>query len=697
VSFFKNIFNLICRTKRKFQVDITIIFLFLITLTVVIVSSYTYSKTAASIFKFSKTTMERISNRILEKLEHYTQSLQLITELSTTLIPSSEAISLDNATLLKYLFDVIEKGPDLSGIYIGTPEGILLGAFDTDALKMNHYSSDPQKALPSEVVAAIWYVNRAAQPPYEIWQYRDEDYKMVGKECLLNPTFDPRVRPWYQGAVKKKGLFWSELYKTIPTGQTTIAVSCPAYDDNGNFIAILGVDLLLEQLSDFLSKQLIGEHGRILILDSDGHVLLTDNKSFTAPSSMVSETTVQQAFQKFMREGKPYFLLDEKKAPFLVSCLKFSLTEGTDWIVLSIVPITDFFGDVLRAHKQAYSISLIILIVAALIAIFFSRRISVPIIKLAQEVDKIKHLDLESRTRIHSNIKEIYLMDSSIADMKTALRSFTKYVPKDIVKKLIQEGKELALGGEKKEVAIMFSDIAQFTTIAEKMPTEILLPLLEGYFDLLSKIILTNQGTIDKYIGDSIMALWGAPVTIPDQAALACHAALLCQKAVQGFNLIRMEKKEPEFPTRIGIHIGTVIAGNLGTNERMNYTVIGDAVNTAARLQDVNKVYHTKIIISDAVYQKTNHRFLTRPLDLVAVKGREGKIKLYELIGQLEADTPLAPTAEQTALCKAFEEAYGAYENNAFSKAKELFQAILKKYPDDFPTQLYLQRLKNEI
>ncbi len=675
--------------------DITLLFLFLIAMTVLIISSYTYSKTADSIFKFSKNTIRRVSNRILEKLEDYTQDLQLLVRLTTNLLPNEAAVSLNNEFLIKYMLDVIAVGPDLSAVYAGSPQGIFLGAIDIRALKIDHYFSDPQKPLPARAVAAVWYVNQEAQPPYEVWQYRDINHNIVGSETLPNPSFDVRKRTWYIGAAEKKGLFWSELYKTMPTGQPSITVSCPAYDKNGNLVAVIGTNILLAQLSEFLSKQLIGEHGRILILDNHGHILISDKKSFSSPTSMVSEETVQKAFAEFNLSGHPYFLLKTEKSTFLVSCLNFPLTKATNWNVVSITPIKDFFGDVFLAQKEAYAISLLILAASFVIAIFFSRRISIPIIKLAQEVDKIKHLDLESRTRIHSNIKEISLMDSSIADMKTALRSFAKYVPKDIVGKLIQEGKELSLGGEKKEVTMMFSDIAQFTTIAEKLPTEFLLSLLAEYFDLLSKIILQNQGTIDKYIGDAILGLWGAPVEVPDQAACACHAALLCQAAVRQLNQQRREKNAPEFPTRIGIHKGTVIAGNIGTIERMNYTVIGDAVNAAARLQDMNKVYQTNIVISDLIYQETNNRFLVRPLDLVAVKGKQEKIKLYELVAQFDDGSSIAPTQQQIDLCTAFTSAYAAYEANEFSKAEELFLAIQKKFPTDFPTQFYLQRIRN--
>ncbi len=211
------------------------------------------------------------------------------------------------------------------------------------------------------------------------------------------------------------------------------------------------------------------------------------------------------------------------------------------------------------------------------------------------------------------------------------------------------------------------------------------------------KIIQESHGTVDKFMGDGIMAFWGAPLDIPDHAQRACITALRCSAIMKKFNQKRKDEGKPEFRTRFGMNTGTVIVGNIGTPDRMNYTVIGDAVNLTARLQEVDKFYHTTIIISESVHQKVGNEFLIRPLDYVNVKGKKEKVKIYELIAKFQGEAELLPTPEQIELCRVFTEAYDVYMQNDHEKARGLFQAILQKFPDDYPTQIYLQRIDEEF
>jgi len=339
-------------------------------------------------------------------------------------------------------------------------------------------------------------------------------------------------------------------------------------------------------------------------------------------------------------------------------------------------------------------ISVGIMALAALLAVVFSRLISRPIVLLAKETEKIEHLILESDLRVKSKISEICLMDHAIASMRIALRSFSRYIPKEIVKRLVEKGQDISLGGEKKEVTIFFSDIAGFTTIAENCPTEELLELLASYFDALSKIILAHQGTIDKYMGDSIMAFWGAPIDMPDHARQCCLAALKCKVFLAAFNARNKKEGRPEFNTRMGICSGPVIVGNIGTEERINYTVIGDSVNTASRLQAAGKTYHTAILINEETKRMVGDEFLVRPLDVIGLRGKKKETKIFELVGLASGDPALRATEEQTALCSAFTEAFSAFQSGDKNRAKELFEKIHQQFPEDHAAALYLERLR---
>ena len=285
-------------------------------------------------------------------------------------------------------------------------------------------------------------------------------------------------------------------------------------------------------------------------------------------------------------------------------------------------------------------------------------------------------------------------MDYAISQLRSAMQSFTRYVPKEIVQALFAQNKEIKLGGEKKEVAVFFSDIEGFTSITEEQQTETLMALLAEYFDGMSKIILTAKGTIDKYIGDSVMAFWGAPTPEPKQAALCAETALLCHAFVQAFNRRCKEKNQPLFKTRFGINSGVAIVGNIGTPERMNYTLIGDMVNAASRIQQKNKVYSTSILMGEAIRKQLDDRFVIRPIDKVEVKGKKEKIALFELMAMKGGPVEISPAKETLDLAMRFTKAFDAFQADRKGEAKQLFEELHRDFPNDLPTQLYLERLQ---
>ena len=540
-----------------------------------------------------------------------------------------------------------------------------------------------QKPLPEGAVYAIREVDHSKQIPQDTWHYKDEAFQTLSQESFP-AVYDPRVRNWYLGAIQKHELYWSDVYSFNPIGEAGLTVAYPIFNEKNGLIGVVGADLSLSNLSDFLTQQKISTSGKAFIVNTAGKILIPKEET---------DATVTAAYKLFTQKQEHNFLFNENGVKYLAHANFLPISAENKLIVLIIAPLNDFFGEIFKTLQETVLISVFILILSGLAIVYFSKRISHPIVQLTQEVDKIKHLDLESEKRVKSHIREISLLDASIAAMRVTLRSFGRYVPKEIVQKLMEQGQEIVLGGEKRALTVLFSDIADFTPIAESLPIEEIMTPLAVYFDSVSRILLESQGTIDKYIGDSVMAFWGAPSEVSEHEVRACTAALLCREALTRFNRERKRESKPEFLTRFGIHTGEVIVGNIGTTERMNYTVMGDVVNEAARLQQVNKIYHTSILISEEVYRKIGDQFLTRILDIVSVKGKKEKIKIYELVAKHHGEEAILPTPEQIELCTSFTQGYELYFQGKLEEAKKHFQMLNQKFPNDFPTQLYLERM----
>ncbi|HEY4832263.1 MAG TPA: cache domain-containing protein, partial [Waddliaceae bacterium] len=487
---------------RKLNLHILTLFLSLLIISSVITLTFSYIKNAQSIFEFSKGTIERVGSTIEEKILCLVNDLEQMPELAAGLLSGYKHITLDNLALTNFMLTAVKAYPNLHAFFVGTPQGDFIEAADLTMITHTHYLFDPSVTLPKGISYALREIDQTKQPPLETWYYMDVSFKTLSQESFPS-KFDPRTRPWYMGAQETHQLYWSDVYCYDPTGENGIAVSKPIFNEKGEIIAIVGTDLPLTTFAKFLSQQKIGKTGQAFILNASGKIII--------PSNTESSNLVEAAYEQFSKTRQRDFLFEHQGIKYLAYAKPLPVKFKKEWSILIVVPLNDFFGGIFKMRTQAILISIAILALTALAVAFFAKRISKPIVQLTNEIDRIKHLDLESEKRVQSHIQEISLLDSSIASMRLALRSFGRYMPKEIVKQLMEKGKEISIGGEKKEIIVFFSDIADFTPIAESLPIEELMPLLSDYFDLLSKVILESQGTIDKYIGDSVMAFWGAP------------------------------------------------------------------------------------------------------------------------------------------------------------------------------------------
>ncbi len=268
-------------------------------------------------------------------------------------------------------------------------------------------------------------------------------------------------------------------------------------------------------------------------------------------------------------------------------------------------------------------------------------------------------------------------------------RMFGQYMSGAVIDHLLEHPEKLELGGERRQVTLFFSDLAGFTTISERLSPETVVGLLNDYLSAMTEIILDEEGTVDKFEGDAIMAFWGAPLEQPDQALRACRAALRQQAALKELNRQFAGLNLPPLSMRIGLNTGDAIVGNLGSVKRFDYTVIGDTVNLASRLEGVNKFYGTHIMASEVTAMACRGAVEFRELDLVAVKGKENAIRIFEVLG---LPGELDPEMERR--CQDFARGLALYRLGRFAEAREVFEAILADNPDDGPSRTFRGRCR---
>lgn len=273
-------------------------------------------------------------------------------------------------------------------------------------------------------------------------------------------------------------------------------------------------------------------------------------------------------------------------------------------------------------------------------------------------------------------------------EKKVIRGAFAHYVPEKVVQEIIADPDKLSLGGEERVVTVLFTDVAGFTSISEELTPRNLVALLNEYLTEMSEVIHKHNGIIDKFEGDAIMAEFGVPVAFPDHAKAACRAAVEMQQKLRTLRTHWIKEGKPPLSARAGINTGEVIVGNMGSRRLFDYTVIGDHVNLGARLEGANKVYNTKIMISEFTYNELDDEFFTRPLDLIRVKGKQKPIAVYELIGT--KDTPYKENYLK--MLEYYHKGYEAYRQRKWDDAIQLFDNCKGLVPKDYPSQIYFER-----
>ncbi len=304
---------------------------------------------------------------------------------------------------------------------------------------------------------------------------------------------------------------------------------------------------------------------------------------------------------------------------------------------------------------------------------------------IVEEAKMIRNMQLDVDRSDGSPFSELREVERAFDDMKIGLNALKKYVPSDLIRWMLDWHVEPKLGGEVRELTIFFSDIKDFTPTCESMSPDRVAHVLGDYLSAVCRPIAERKGTVDKYIGDCVMAFWNAPENVDRHAEEACTAAMEIQRAV---DLLHETKPEmPRLDTRIGVHTARVMVGNFGSNERFNYSILGDGVNLASRLEGLNKLFGTRVIVSEHTHRLVKSSFEMRRLGLVKILGKAEPVTVYELMGGSGT-----LDSHRLRMARMYERGLDQFVAGRFDAAEEFFGNVLAEDPEDRPAQ----RMKTE-
>lgn len=504
--------------------------------------------------------------------------------------------------------------------------------------------------------------------------------------------YDPRTRPWYRAAAESGRRVWLPPYVFFHQGIPGITCAEPQLGEHGEIAGVYTIDFDLGALSRFVAELEPSAHGQAFLFTPDGELLAhPTHATVTATAgsedgriAMLAdlEDPTMRGFRGALEAaslGADDAVAHElgftvAGAPWRARVESFEVDEGLRWRVAAIAPESDFLPELQAENRTSVAIGLGALALAVLAALLLAGRIARPLAELAAQMEAVGRFEVDDRPPPRSFFSEIDAMSTALGRMKSGLSSFARFVPRDLVRTLIATGREARLGGELRTLSVFFSDLAGFTTLAESVPPDELVRKLGGYLDRMTRTITEGRGTVDKYLGDGIMAFWGAPLDDAAHARGAAETALRCQRALAALANEAGSEWIGTTATRIGIATGEVVVGNVGTPERLNYTVMGDTANLAARLESLSKQYGTLVLCDEPTLRGAEGHVVGRPLDVVAVKGKARGVRIYELLAL--ADDDAETVAEARAVAEKAETALAAYLGREFERAAALYAEL---------------------
>lgn len=669
---------------RTYRLQVVVFFSFLALFSLIVagIVAYGYRSNSEIMMQSSDELLYQISETVIRQTINHLEPARRTGHLLRRMIERGNAFASSPELFETLSLETLEIYPQFSAVYLGDEGGNFVMALRRE-----------------DGFFTTRIISRTSEPYGMIEIDRDLQGTVIATRSSSLFDYDPRQRPWYDLAKKEGIAVWSREYRLFTDKVPGITSAHPVFSD-GTFVGSVGIDFRLGELAEFLKSLKIGESGLAFITDGGGNVLAYPEnpavkfENFKAPRSPMQASVksgwIKSAIEQYLSSGETRFTFQEGESRYIASFRPFPEKFGRDWAMGIIVPEDDFIGPIARIHETTLLFSFWLLIIGGFLTSAIARELTEPIKKLTSEAEKIQNLNFEGEIDLRSPVTEIQAMAETMSSMKKALGSFKKYVPSEIVQALVHGQDEAKLTAQAEEITLMFTDICDFSSITERVAPAELMGQLSVYFDAIAAIMHRHGGTIDKYIGDSVMAFWGAPAKDHNQAEHACRAAVEITQAVNALNSQWQAEGKYILKTRIGINTGTSLIGNFGASDRFNYTAVGDSVNLASRLEGLNKMYNSSILVSESTMENAGDGFIFRPLDLVAVKGRQKSVKIYQLLGFSDH----ADAEKMRKLSEMSEIAMQSYLNREWRESYEQYQKILDIEPEDIVAEIFMSRCR---
>jgi len=687
---------------KSYRTALLVLFTTLLVLTVVSIMTYSYWRTSQATLQLSRQVTTSIAEETIARMASVLRDAENHIRVNAEMIKNHPDLIAEQDKIFSVFWQQLNLTPQLITLFVADTQNNMLEIEREPRLLTRVL--DYQKSSQERTVT-----------------YRDAHYQRLS-QVPETVHYQPISTDWFKHWLNTNTtqsppeLYWSDIH--IYDGTQGISVTYPVLNAERQLQAVVGAYITLESLSKHLSKQSFGKDDIALIIDDARQLVaypsqrlkfLPEHRQQRATHVFKLEDIDEQqswlktAYQQLHPQAQQKaqnidsqrlvitdLVFKEKRTRYIASLILAPEISGKRWSLMIAAPESDLLSEVDKMLRETLVISVIILIASIFAIYVLIQHIFSPIEALTENTSRIKALRFEEIEPVNSSFQEIQAMDEALLSMTRRLQAYSKYSPSEVVKLLLNSGDKEALeiGGRLQEVVGMALALDNFSDLCQCLDANELTKLLSRHINEFSRIIQQDEGMVDQFSSDTLLALWNMPLSIPNSPYQACNSALRCREVNQIVNHELHHHQQPPMRYMLALHGGKAVVGNIGTRNRLHYTAISESMEFLQRLRYLNRWYGTDILVTETLQNELEDVFVWRLVDKVKLFDGSRPLRIYHLLDKKHAALP----SETLDLANDYAAAFEAYSQQQWQTALSKLAVLHKAYPDDKPTQVLYQR-----